>query len=99
MEENRERASNPVESEPGQLTSLSADQIVHPPQISLGEDSAVTKAEKIEQHGTTDSGEEPSSKRVKVEPSNDFETQQEAPAQNERQKGVTPIKAESVIYQ
>lgn len=101
MEENQEGVSNPVVSDQSlklEPTSSSAADERPVPQSPLAEDSAVTKAEKIEWHGTTDS-DEPSSKRVKLEPSGDFELQEEAPARSKRQKGVTPIKAESVAFQ
>lgn len=101
MEENQDRVFNPIESKQvlkPQPNSPSVEQVDYPQRISLEEDSAVTKAEKVERHGPTDSG-EPSSKRVKLEPSGDFELRKEAPARLERQKGVTPIKAESVAFQ
>ena len=71
------------------------DQIVHPQQAAAVEDSAVTKAEKFERHGNTDADgiEEPPSKRRKLVSEN--ETRR--PTQNERQKGVAPIKSESVL--
>ena len=102
MEENKEIVSNPVESEEAlepQLTSPSVEEESQLQKIPLDGDSAVTKAEKIEWHGTTDGGEEPSPKRVKLEPSGEFELQKEASAPKEKQNGVTPIKAESVTFQ
>lgn len=102
MKEDQERVSSLVESEQAlkpQPSSPSAEQVAHPQQTPLEHDSAATKAERIERHGTTDSGEEPSSKRVKLEPSGELELRKEAPARSDRQKGVTPIKAESVAFQ
>ena len=70
------------------------DHNIHPLQVSAVEDSAVTKAEKFERHGTTDADgiEESPSKRRKIISEN--ETQR--PTRSERQKGVAPIKSESV---
>ena len=68
------------------------DKTVHPQQIPMTEDSAVTKAEKLERHGVADGVEESSSKRRKV----DSENGNRGPIQSERQKGVAPIKKESV---
>lgn len=99
MEENQELVSNPAMSEQAlkpQSSSPSVEQGAHLQQTPLEEDSAVTKAEKIEWHGKIDSSEEPSTKRVKLEPSGDVELREEAAARTERRKGVTPIKAESV---
>lgn len=97
MEENQELVSNPATEQAlkPQSSSPSVEQEAHL-QTPLEEDSAVTKAEKIEWHGKIDSSEEPSTKRVKLEPSGDVELREEAAARNERRKGVTPIKAESV---
>ena len=100
MEDHQERVTDQSEQALGpQPTSPSVGKIVHPQQPLLEEDSAVTKAEKIERHSTTDGDEERSLKRVKLEPSSDLEVQKEAPARIERQKGVTPIKEESVAFQ
>ena len=70
------------------------DQIIHPQQVPVAEDSAVTKAEKFERHGITDSDgiEESPSKRRKIL----SENESQRPTQSERQKGVAPIKSESV---
>lgn len=75
------------------------EQTVHPQQIPTAEDSAVTRAEKYERHGIADGIEESSSKRRRV----DTESETQGPTRSERQKGVAPIKKESVssvaIYQ
>ena len=68
------------------------DKTVHPQQSPMTEDSAVTKAEKFERHGIADGVEESSSKRRKL----DSEKGNRGPIQSERQKGVAPIKKESV---
>ena len=68
------------------------DKTVHPQQIPMTGDSAVTKAEKFERHGIADGLEESSSKRRKL----DSENGNRGPIQSERQKGVAPIKKESV---
>ncbi len=61
--------------------------------VQMAGDSAVTKAEKYERHGTEDIVAESPSKKRKLE------TQQEnghrGPTKSERQKGVAPIKPES----
>ena len=68
------------------------DRAVHPQQGPMVEDSAVTKAEKLERHGVADGVEESSSKRRKL----DLENGDQSPTRSERQKGVAPIKKESV---
>lgn len=73
-------------------TPHSLDKTVHPQQVQMAEDSAVTKAEKFERHGLADGVEESSSKRRKL----DSENGNRGPIQSERQKGVAPIKKESV---
>ena len=84
-----EPAMNLVEYSDPQLL----DQNVHPQQIPMTEDSAVTRAEKFERHGIADGVEESSSKRRKL----DSENTNRGPTQSERQKGVAPIKKESVV--
>lgn len=74
-------------------TSNPFEQVVQPQQAPLEEDSAATKAEKIERHFIEDTSEEPPTKRVKLESN---EQVLEAQTKTERQKGVAPIKAESV---
>ena len=86
---------NPLEpaatlKEPSSSDSL--DQTVHPQQTPTAEDSALTKAEKIERHGILHNGEESPAKRRKV----DAENASQGPTQSERRKGVAPIKKESV---
>ena len=73
-------------------TSDVVDQKLHPQQLPMAEDSAVTKAEKFERHGIPNGVEESPSKRRKVDPG--IGTQ--GPTRSERQKGVAPIKTESV---
>ena len=67
------------------------DKTVHPQQVPMTEDSAVTKAEKTERHGLAHGVEESPLKRRRLDSAN--ETQ--SPTQSERQKGVAPIKKES----
>lgn len=67
------------------------DKTVHPQQLPMTEDSAVTKAEKIERHGGASGVEESPSKRRKVVSENG----NQGPTRSERQKGVAPIKKES----
>lgn len=68
------------------------DKTVHPQQLPTAEDSAVTKAEKFERHGVADNVEESPSKRRRL----DSENGTQGPIGSERQKGVVPIKKESV---
>ena len=68
------------------------DQTVHPQQVPTWEDSAVTRAEKFERHGTAENGEQSSSKRRKLDPENEAPR----PIRSERQKGIAPIKEEWV---
>lgn len=92
-----ETSSNPVEPEL-QLKSQptpSAEQALHPQKAPMEEDSAVTKAEKVERYGLDDTVEESPAKRIRLETENGSELQK-ASAPRERQKGVAPIKAESV---
>ncbi|KAL8634883.1 MAG: hypothetical protein Q9228_007568 [Teloschistes exilis] len=69
------------------LTSSSnvQDREAHPQNVVLASDSAVTKAEKIERHGSQG----PPAKRMKVEDHNG--------TTSERRKGVAPIKSEFLI--
>lgn len=88
---------NPLEPAVGLVESSNPhllNKTVHPQQIPMTEDSAVTKAEKFERHGIADGVEESSStyKRRKL----DSDTGNRGPTQSERQKGVAPIKKESV---
>ena len=66
------------------------NQTVHPQQVPTLEDSAVTRAEKYERHGSAGNVEESSSKRRKLDTGNEFLT----PTPRERQKGIAPIKEE-----
>lgn len=68
----------------------SLEKLVHPQHAPKQEDSAVTKAEKVERHGLLDDFQEPPLKRVRL----DIASEQAGPIQSERQKGVAPIKAE-----
>ena len=92
---NGDAPSNPME--PATKLELPSnsdllDMTIHPQQLSTAEDSAVTRAEKVERHGNADGVEESPSKRRKL----DSENGTEGPTRSERQKGVAPIKAESV---
>ena len=86
---------NPLEPamELEQSAATSLEQVVHPQEFPMTEDSATTKAEKFERHGVADGIEESPSKRRKV----DAEAKDElrGPTRSERQKGVAPVKAES----
>ncbi|KAI4283216.1 MAG: hypothetical protein L6R38_002304 [Xanthoria sp. 2 TBL-2021] len=70
------------------------EKAAHPQNTVLDEDSAVTKAEKLERHGGRDDFPEPEVKRIKVEHSID----EEARTRNERRKGVAPIKPEYLVH-
>ncbi len=73
-------------------TSDLLDKNIHPQQSPTAEDSAVTKAEKFERHGIADGVEGSPLKRRKL----DSENGSQGPTRSERQKGVAPIKKESV---
>ena len=66
----------------------------HPQDVQMVGDSAVTKAEKYERHGIENRVAESPSKRRKLE--NQQEDGHLGPTKSERQKGVAPIKPESV---
>lgn len=83
----------PVKSTPAEV----GEEVPHPPQPVYAEDSATTKAEKVERHelmnGDRSEGgvEESPAKRIKLEFEGDG-GRLETPG--ERQRGVAPIKAE-----
>ncbi|KAL8691477.1 MAG: hypothetical protein Q9218_003304 [Villophora microphyllina] len=84
--------ANPLEPL-DQLNALSnvndIDREAHPQSTILAEDSAVTKAEKLERHGAQEDGiQDPPAKRAKFDNSNRV-------TKSERRKGVAPIKPES----
>ena len=64
----------------------------HPQDVQLAGDSAVTKAEKYERHGTESVVADSPSKKRKLE--NQQENGDHGLSQSERQKGVAPIKPE-----
>lgn len=72
------------------------EKIVHPQKAMEDEDSAVTKAEKLERHAISNEIEEPPSKRTKLDPVDDVVPLDLGPTKSERQKGVAPIRPESV---
>ena len=95
-----ENTANPVDPDislkPGSAQEL-IEASVHPQKDLEDEDSAVTKAEKVERHANFDHFEEPSPKRVKLESIDDIVDFHTGPTKSERQKGVAPIKPESVF--
>ena len=66
----------------------------HPQDVQMAGDSATTKAEKYERHGIEDIVAVSPSKRRRLE--NHQEDGSLGPTKSERQKGVAPIKPESV---
>lgn len=70
------------------------DKTVHPQQVPTAEDSAVTKAEKVERHSIADGVGESPSKRRKLGSENGIQ----GPIRSERQKGVAPVKPEFLIF-
>ncbi len=86
--------AQPLNSPPDVQT---IDRAAHPQNIVLDEDSAVTKAEKLERHGGQDDFPEPVAKRIKVVASADEEASGNGESRSERRKGVAPIKPESVL--
>ena len=92
--------ANPIDPDTTLKPILAPEPIersVHPQQNPEDEDSAVTKAEKFERHAASGHFEEPPSKRVKLEPNSDTLEGDPGPTKSERQKGVAPIRAESVF--
>ena len=75
------------------------ESLTHPQKTQEDEDSAVTKAEKFERHAAAEHDEEHPSKRVKLESSGDTLEGDPSLTNSERQKGVAPIKSESVCLQ
>ena len=67
-------------------------EIAHPATAPQDEDSATTKAEKIERHPYENGlrSDEPPTKKVKME----TPTEATPPTTNDRRKGIAPIKAE-----
>ncbi|KAL8774104.1 MAG: hypothetical protein Q9209_001212 [Squamulea sp. 1 TL-2023] len=87
--------ANPLEPQ-ASLKPSSKVQVIergaHPQNIVLDEDSAVTKAEKLERHGNLNDFPEPVAKKIKVEaPVNEVATI-DGTTKSERRKGVAPIK-------
>lgn len=76
--------------------SMAVDQVAHPPDREMPEDSAATHAEKV-QRRDADVVEESPAKRRKLECSVEEEEDQ-VPTKSERQKGVVPIKAEYLVH-
>ncbi len=81
------------------VASKSIERVIHPQKTQEDEDSAVTKAEKFERHSAAEHEEEHPSKRVKLETSVETLEGDPSPTKSERQKGVAPIKPESVCLQ
>lgn len=73
------------------------ERAAHPQNTVLDEDSAVTKAEKLERHSDQHDFPEPEAKRIKVEHSIDEKANADSATRSERRKGVAPIKQESVF--
>ena len=74
-----------------------SDSLIHPQAEVAPEDSTVTKAEKFERHAAADDFEASSAKRVKLDIGDDHDGSNATATRRERQKGVAPIKAESVF--
>ena len=92
---------NPIDPDTALRPNLKPEQIerlVHPQKHLEDGDSAVTRAEKFEGHGATDQFEEPPQKRMKLGTGDDLRKDNLQPTKSERQKGVAPIKPESVFY-
>lgn len=89
--------ANPLDPDNSLATNSKADateKLVHPQQDLKDEDSAVTRAEKVERHGASAEFEESRAKRVKL----GTEPEHQGSRQEVRQKGVAPIKPEFLIY-
>lgn len=85
---------NPMELAMKMEVISTADKTIHPQDARFAEDLAVTKAEKYERLGVYDDVEESPSKKRKIDSSH--ESGNLGPTRSERQKGVAPIKPESV---
>ncbi|KAL8673067.1 MAG: hypothetical protein Q9168_002490 [Polycauliona sp. 1 TL-2023] len=99
--EAHENGTNPLDSVETLKPPTSVpdvERVAHPQNTVLDEDSAVTKAEKVERHGRLDESAEPEPKRIKI----DLEAEEEAtghgPTRSERRKGVAPIKPEYLVH-
>lgn len=77
--------AQPLNSPPDVQT---IDRAAHPQNIVLDEDSAVTKAEKLERHGGQDDFPEPVAKRIKVVASADEEASGNGESRSERHSGL-----------
>ena len=96
----RHSVENPLDPEHSLELPLEAnerDEDIHPQKLPLQQDSAITKAEKVERHGLSDNVYESPVKRIKLEQSDDTESQPNNPIRGERRKGVAPVKPESVL--
>lgn len=87
---------DPVQSLKSPPSIPDVERVAHPQNTILAEDSAVTKAEKIERHGGPDDFVESEAKRIKVNVSANEETKGNGATAGERPKGIAPIKPESV---
>ncbi|KAL8957023.1 MAG: hypothetical protein Q9183_006165 [Haloplaca sp. 2 TL-2023] len=72
------------------------ERVVHPQDTIFAQDSAVAKAEKTERHGAENDFHESATKRLKIDNSASQENGDDGVTKSERQKGVAPIKPESV---
>ena len=76
------------------------EEVAHPSRPITEEDSAITKAEEIERHGSLngnhdlDGPDVPPAKRIKLAPDHGELNGIQSTAPSERQKGIAPIKAE-----
>lgn len=98
MSENTAEAANPIDPEIKLQPNPEiqpVESVVHPQKIIEDEDSAVTKAEKFERHAATEDIAEPPTKRARLD--DDSIQLDRGVTRSERQKGVAPIKAESVF--
>ena len=94
-EENLSLTTNPLNpSEPLKRPLEIDEQNPNPPQVPFPEDTATTKAEKVERHGFTEYDSQPA-KRVKIDTEDVPSKTVPAPdAIAERKRGSAPIKAE-----
>ncbi|KAL8885759.1 MAG: hypothetical protein Q9192_006595, partial [Flavoplaca navasiana] len=74
------------------------DRVAHPQNTILAEDSAVTKAEKIERHGGPDDFPGSEAKRIKVDVSANEGPKGNGATSDERRKGIAPIKPEYLVH-
>lgn len=94
MAETEQNGGNPPLNPMEPAEKLAESSISDAANVNQTDDAAVTKAEKYERHGVADGVETSPSKRRKLDMT--LANEEQGPTRSERQKGVAPIKSESV---